>query len=314
MNNSISFFLPSVKLRGFIQNYYICEFYSNPDSKTFEQTHIPNGSVEMFIGYQDTRSTCFNRNGDLFITDTGIVGAHNLGNAIKGLALEPGGKELKFISVNFTQNGFYNIFKIPGPETYNGLFNGKLILGNEILILQEKLSLVKTNLERITLLESYLLKKLIENIDKQFNLYLGFNIASYISCKMGNVRLKELMAEFRTSDRTLQRAFKASTGYPIKEYCKILRFYNLLEKISSQNDIIWADMVSQCGYYDQPHLINEFRSATGLSPTVYSRNMNNNIFRLYNHLVILKSVELYDTMIEGSRSSLNVTSSKSNAL
>jgi AraC-like DNA-binding protein len=314
MNNFISFFLPSPKLQEFIQNYYVAELYNNAASETFEQRHISNGCVEMFIGYQDTRSTCYNSKGEPFLSDIGIVGAHNLENPVKGLALEPGANELKFISVNFKQNGFYNIFKIPGSETYNGLLNGKHILGNEILILQEKLGNVKTNSERITLLETYLLKKLINNIDKQFNLRCGFNIASYINCKMGNVRLKELMVEFKTSDRTLQRAFKTATGYPIKEYCRILRFYNLLEKITSHNDVIWSDMVSQCGYYDQPHLINEFKGATGLSPAIYFKKLNNNIFRLYSHLVILKSVEFYDTMIEGCESFLKVSPVSSDIL
>jgi len=58
----------------------------------------------MFIGNQNTRSTCYNSNSDVFHIDSGKVGAHNLENSAQGLLKEPGAKELKFVSINFKQN------------------------------------------------------------------------------------------------------------------------------------------------------------------------------------------------------------------
>jgi AraC-like DNA-binding protein len=307
MNNTISFFLPSAELRGYIQNYYIAEFDSPSDNQPFEQRHISNGCVEMFIGYQNTRSTCFSSNGDVFQIDSGIVGAHNLENTVKGLSKEPGAKELKFVSINFKQNGFYDIFKIPGSETHNGFFNSSLIFGNDIRILQEQLGNAKNNLDRIIYIEQYLIGKLSKNINNKYNFKGGLKIASFINDKKGNVRLKELTNEFRASERTLQRSFKSAMGYSIKEYCKILRFYNLLDCITYRNDVNWNNLVFQCGYYDQPHLINEFHAATGFSPFVFSRNINKNIFRLYNHLAILKSDDMYPAMVDGTKSSIEAS-------
>jgi len=31
----------------------------------------------------------------------------------------------------------------------------------------------------------------------------------------------------------------------------------------------WAEMAANCGYYDQAHLIREFRSFSGLTPASY---------------------------------------------
>jgi AraC-like DNA-binding protein len=307
MNNSISFFLPSPELRGSIQNYYIAEFANQDDNETFEQRLLSNGCVEMFIGYQNTRSTCYNSKGDIFNIDSGIVGAHNLENTIKGLSKEPGAKELKFVSINFKQNGFYDIFKIPGSETHNGFLNGNQVLGNDIRFLQEQLGNAKNNLDRIIYIEQYLIGKLYKNINDKYNFKGGLDIASFINDKKGNMRLNDLTNEFRASERTLQRSFKSAMGYSIKEYCKIIRFYNLLDNITYKNDVNWADLVSQCGYYDQPHLINEFHAATGFSPFVFSRNINKNIFRLYNHLAILKSDELFPAMVNGTKSSIEAS-------
>jgi AraC-like DNA-binding protein len=37
-------------------------------------------------------------------------------------------------------------------------------------------------------------------------------------------------------------------------------------RAASQSTIRWADLALDCGYYDQSHFINEFRSFSGLSP------------------------------------------------
>jgi AraC-like DNA-binding protein len=42
-------------------------------------------------------------------------------------------------------------------------------------------------------------------------------------------------------------------------------------RTAAQTDIRWADLALGCGYYDQSHLINEFRSFAGLSPLEFLR-------------------------------------------
>jgi len=37
-------------------------------------------------------------------------------------------------------------------------------------------------------------------------------------------------------------------------------------RTASQPTMRWADLALGCGYYDQSHFINEFRSFSGLSP------------------------------------------------
>lgn len=315
MSNTISFYPPSISLRNHVQNYYVAELNGPPDTEELEQRHLANGCVEMFIGYENTSSTCHNHLGEEFLTDSGIVGAHNLEMSVRGLAMGPGNTTLKFVSVNFSQSGFYDIFKIPAYEIHNVFFNTNQVIGSDTKILQEQLSIAKNNIERIRHIEKYLLQIKARNVRKVYNLNPGLNIAEYIRNKKGNVRLVDLRKEFKVSERTLQRDFKLANGYPIKEFCKITRFLNLIEHISHLRCIDWSDMVSHFGYYDQSHMINEFRSATGISPAVYARGYNSSVFRLYNHLVILKpgleNGEVYDTMIKGSASSVLVTEGKS---
>jgi AraC-like DNA-binding protein len=314
MSNTISFYPPSISLRNHVQNYYIAELKVIPDIEEFEQRHLANGCVEMFIGYENTCSTYQNHLGEEFLTDSGIVGAHNLEMIIRGLVMVPVSSNLKFVSINFSQSGFYDIFKIPASEVHNAFFNTNQVIGSDTKILQEQLSIAEDNYERIKYIERYLLQIKERNFRKEYNLNAGLNIAAYINNKKGSVRLDDLKKEFKVSERTLQRDFKSANGYSIKEFCRIIRFLNLMEHISYLKRMNWADMVSQFGYYDQSHMINEFRSATGISPSVYARGYNTNVFRLYNHLVILKSGsehgEVFDAMVKGNASSVLVTSDK----
>src|SRR5215475_11746592 len=42
-------------------------------------------------------------------------------------------------------------------------------------------------------------------------------------------------------------------------------------RAATQTAIRWADLALDCGYYDQSHFINEFRSFSGLSPLEFLR-------------------------------------------
>jgi len=98
--------------------------------------------------------------------------------------------------------------------------------------------------------------------------------------------MHQLVIETKISERKLQRDFKTALGLSPKEYCKIVRFKNLLNDVNNQKKVNWLDLVCKFGYYDQAHLINEFKSATGISPDVFLKHRNKSIFNIYNHLVI----------------------------
>ena len=67
------------------------------------------------------------------------------------------------------------------------------------------------------------------------------------------------------------RRFCAAAGLPPKLSARITRFNSLVYALLSTDVSRWASLPAALGYYDQAHMINEFRAFTGTPPTVFFR-------------------------------------------
>ncbi len=63
---------------------------------------------------------------------------------------------------------------------------------------------------------------------------------------------------------------------------EICRFQSALRQIESVPQPDWTSVALDCGYYDQPHLIHEFRRLSGLTPGEYIAARLPN----FNHVVV----------------------------
>ena len=51
----------------------------------------------------------------------------------------------------------------------------------------------------------------------------------------------------------------------------MIRFQALLRNVRQNQKVNWADEAVMLGYYDQAHLITDFRQFSGISPEKFSR-------------------------------------------
>lgn len=72
------------------------------------------------------------------------------------------------------------------------------------------------------------------------------------------------------SPRRLIDTFSAKVGMTPKRFARVRRFQRVLAAITTANPPPWAELALQCGYFDQAHLIHEFRAFSGLHPTAYA--------------------------------------------
>jgi len=67
------------------------------------------------------------------------------------------------------------------------------------------------------------------------------------------------------SERSLRRVFQQQVGMSPKAFAQIARFQRAL--LAARSGVSWARVAADTGYYDQAHLIAEFRAITGLTPS-----------------------------------------------
>ena len=87
----------------------------------------------------------------------------------------------------------------------------------------------------------------------------------------GRAAVGALAEELGWSRRRLVARFREEIGLPPKAVARLLRFKHALELVD--RGAPWAQVAVTAGYYDQSHLINEFRSITGITPARYVTNL-----------------------------------------
>jgi AraC-like DNA-binding protein len=87
----------------------------------------------------------------------------------------------------------------------------------------------------------------------------------------GRATVGPLAEELGWSRRRLVARFREEIGLPPKAVARLLRFEHALE-LAGRGET-WAEVAFTAGYYDQSHLINEFRAITGITPRQYVTNL-----------------------------------------
>ena len=83
--------------------------------------------------------------------------------------------------------------------------------------------------------------------------------------------LSDLARRADMSQRSLQRLFSEYVGASPKWVIRRYRLHELLEKFGSGGKMDWPQVALDLGYFDQAHLINDFKSIVGYSPTEYQK-------------------------------------------
>jgi transcriptional regulator GlxA family with amidase domain len=93
------------------------------------------------------------------------------------------------------------------------------------------------------------------------------------------------------SHRRFIQLFTRQVGLTPRLYCRILRFQRAREALARIAAPDWATLAVRCGYFDQSHLIRDFREFCGLNPTQYLRDRSDRALR--NHVPILPPVNFF---------------------
>nr|WP_314540547.1 AraC family transcriptional regulator [uncultured Massilia sp.] len=91
-----------------------------------------------------------------------------------------------------------------------------------------------------------------------------------IEAAHGAVRIEDLARALGVSRQHLALQFRERVGLNAKAFAMVSRFGKASGAVrAAGRDIDWATLALDCGYYDQSHLIHEFRLLAGTTPAAF---------------------------------------------
>ncbi len=226
---------------------------------------LPDGTTSIMFNLGNPM-VINNTNGEhKFLEENCVIGAHKRFYMVEK---EDGAHT---IGIKFKQGGAYSYFKFPVSQFSNKIINLNDILNGETVRLRETLMKVEGEQSVKRILDRYLLMK-VDSPNGNFDI-VDFAI-SKVKVNGSPALIKNLCQAANISNKHLISLFNEKVGLSPKLIYRINKFLKVVEMIQSEDDVNWQDIVYQCHYYDQAHLINDFKHFAGLSPTKYQRNEN----------------------------------------
>jgi AraC-like DNA-binding protein len=87
----------------------------------------------------------------------------------------------------------------------------------------------------------------------------------------GSMPVSQVAAAAHATVRTLERNFKQSSGYTVKDVSALIRFEQVRNHLWLYPDANLAGLAHELGYTDQSHLSREFKRYSGSTPAAFAR-------------------------------------------
>jgi len=244
-------------LREYVKSVNIIHIdFTGPDVPSPIYTHMPG----------HTRFLCFylrdpvrvQQEGAGFVTRPTSIMA---GPQTRPVTLELG-KTHHVVYVGFKPGGMYRFLGVPLDQLVNQDFDARMMLGSEADEVMCRLHEAKSNGEQNSIIQTYLLQKL-----PQLKPVLPFDAAiQELVNAGGNLPMEYVAAQSCLSIRQFERQSNTRLGLPPKLYARIVRFFAAFKLKARFPDLTWTDISNRCGYFDQMHLIRDFKVFAGSTP------------------------------------------------
>ncbi len=279
---------PAVQLKDIIDHYWFVEVNEgNSQLKTSNsQIHLPTSCVDWYFNYND--STCDywfeNQYFRVGCNNSILVGIRNMDKVLRSSMFKT---PFKGMRIRFTIHGFYKLFLIPTNELYNNVYFAEDVIGSEIRSLHDKMEIAKNHEERKFYLDEYFIYRINKYSRKSITIDNIVNSINTIKVNNGNIKLPALLKQSCKSERSFERDIKLVVGITPKELCQTFRVQNVIRALNLSTNVDWQQLVIDNGYYDQAHLINEFKKVTSISPNCFVKNKNKEFTVAISFLVFL---------------------------
>jgi AraC-like DNA-binding protein len=273
------------RLRAYVHGYFAS---SSMLPASLRERHLPSAEVPLLLNFGEPHRHFDDGSGGWTAHDGAwVVGLRN-----RHQIAEAAG-ERHFIVVRFTPIGAHALLGVPMHLIANDAVELERIdpaLAREVL---RRVGRAQGWAARFDAIETLIARCIL---DAQTSGAVAFAWRRLVATD-GRIALGALARELDCSHRTLIAGFRAGVGLAPKTIARLLRFDRVVRALgrasparandcvgkpyieprnaaSSVGAIAWADVAADCGYFDQAHLIKDFRAFAGSTPAAFLRSVS----------------------------------------
>jgi AraC-like DNA-binding protein len=223
---------------------------------------LPDGAMELIINLGDPQKLCAL---DELAKHTTFRHSWISGERTAPIVIDEGGY-VHLVGVRLRAGGGWPFLGIPLREFTGQVVELEAILGREISDLRDRLGAAPDDDSRFDLVKAWLLQRARDRAQPTRSVNYALRL---IHGGVDAVRIGRIADEIGISHKHLLREFDRCVGLTPKLLARLCAFQRVIRSIGQKPEVDWSDTAAMCGYYDQAHLIHEFRAFSGLTPASY---------------------------------------------
>lgn len=254
-----SIYKPEGPLSSFVDFFWSQNGYEPISSK---ERILPTGSIQLIINLDEIAFQIYEE------TATHVLDPIIVTCAQAEPVIINSHSRRSTLGVQFKPGGIFPLLHIKADELNGEIISLSSIIGNlKSDKLYSRLLGSTSPLKQLKCLEQFLLGSL--GLGDSVHPVVMFALQK-LQSSFYQDRISELAESFGLSPKRFTDIFKQEVGITPKLFSRIKRFQQVLTRINSKQPINWTHLAFEFGYYDQSHLIRDFKVLSALTPSEYN--------------------------------------------
>jgi len=248
---------PAGELGRFVDCFWFLEEGEGSSASRPLERLLPIGSIEVVIHHRSPFREWPDERQPRMLPP-GVIAGQLTGP----LYIQPAGP-VGTMGIRFLPGGAYPFLGTRLDALTDRLATFEEIWGGEGNRFEEQLVVAEDDAERVRIASEFFLSQLARRPRRDESVEAA---AGEIRRRRGRVGVSSLARALGLSGRQMERRFRSALGIGPKALCRVVRFQTLVRALARTRRPDWAGLAVDCGYSDQPHLVNEVRRLSGLTP------------------------------------------------
>jgi AraC-like DNA-binding protein len=254
---------PAASLRGVVNAYY---GYREQTAQPMRRREGPGGDVVVILGFD----TSWWIGDAVDPSDAGSRHSSYSGGLRETQVLTEHDGYSDGMQVNLAPAAARALFRVPMGSLTGRIIDLEELLGRRATRLVEQLQEQGSWAKRFDVLDATLTQWLSEAPPRSTEVSWAH---ARLRTSHGRVRVSWLAQELGWSRKRMAARFREEVGLTPKAVARVLRFERAVRlasvELAQRGDLGWGRLAHECGYYDQAHLIREFKAISGCTPGTF---------------------------------------------